>query len=433
MKKFIINNISSQDSSQFESFINISNQINQKILEDVNTIIEQVKSQKEEAIIALTNRFDKQNAKTINDLIIDKKTINSIDKSIDKSLKLSLNHAKKRITDFHKKQLPKDFSMIDKTATKLQNIWKPIENIGIYVPGGIASYPSSVLMSAIPAIVAGVKNITLFTPAPNNIINPAIIYCAKICNINTIYKIGGAQAIASMAFGTKNILKVDKIVGPGNDYVAYAKKILYGQVGIDMIAGPTDVTIITDNYSNPLWIAIDALSQLEHGVDSKAFIICDNEDFANQILTHIHAQAQKLSRYHIIEKSLKNSAIFIIKDINESYKISNLIAPEHLQISVKNPNKILNKITNAGAIFIGEYTPEAIGDYIAGPSHTLPTSGNARFSSGLSVYDFLKRISVISCSKKSFSYIQKSASIIAESESLTAHKLSIDIRNYKNL
>lgn len=434
MKKFLINhslnidNLKNIENHFWLSFITANHQFSSNIENDVNTIINQVLIDQDQALINLTNKFDHTNAQNIDDLIINNDQIQQSHLKISETLKNAIDQAYSRISSFHQNQLPKDNIYNDDSMTSLGNIWKPIDHVGVYVPGGTASYPSSVLMSSIPAIISGVKKISLFVPSPNSYVNPAILYCAKLCKINKIYQIGGAQAIAAMAYGTQTIAKVDKIVGPGNSYVNYAKKKLYGIVGIDMFAGPTDVTIICNSFAKPAWIAIDALSQLEHGVDSKAFIICDNENFADEIIANINLYLPKLSRQLIIKKSLENSAIFVIKNIEESAIITNLIAPEHLQICLDNPKNIVKKINNAGAIFVGNYTPEAIGDYIAGPSHTLPTSGNAKFSSGLSVYDFLKRISYISCTEQSFNKIRNYAATLAESEGLDAHKLSIDIR-----
>ncbi|MBM5782696.1 MAG: histidinol dehydrogenase, partial [Pelagibacterales bacterium] len=334
----------------------------------------------------------------------------------------------KRIKLYHTKQLPKDFTFTDSSGTKLGNLWRNIESIGIYVPGGSASYPSSVLMSAIPALVAKVQDISICVPSTSGKINDAVLYAAKICGIKKIYKIGGAQAIAALAYGTKTISKVNKIVGPGNAYVAYAKKIVYGEVGIDMIAGPTDITIIADKNNNPDWIAYDALSQLEHGHDSKAFLITDDTNFANEFCKSIKNISKTLQRKEIVKESIKNSAVFLVKDLSEAINLVNFIAPEHLEIATKNAERIYPKVNNAGAIFLGKYTPESIGDYIAGPSHTLPTSASAKFSSGLSVYDFMKRISLISCSESSFKKLSKDTAIMANCEGLEAHKLSITVR-----
>lgn len=434
MKKFLINHSLNQDSLNnpqnlpWQNFIANNHQFSANIENEVNNIINQVLSNQDQALINLTNKFDHTNAQNIADLIITNDQIQQSHLTLSDTLKSAIDQAYQRIYSFHQKQLPQDNIFEDECKTTLGNIWKAIDHVGVYVPGGTASYPSSLLMSVIPALVSGVKKISLFVPSPNSYVNPAILYCAKLCNINKIYQIGGAQAIAAMAYGTQTITKVDKIVGPGNSYVNYAKKRLYGIVGIDMIAGPTDVTIICDASANANWIAIDALSQLEHGVDSKAFIVCDDENFADEIVANIKKNLAQLSRHEIIKKSLENSAIFIIKNLEESSIIANLIAPEHLQICVDKPANIVKKINNAGAIFVGNYTPEAIGDYVAGPSHTLPTSGNARFSSGLSVYDFLKRISYIACSPQSFEKIRNCAATLAQSEGLDAHKLSIDIR-----
>lgn len=405
-------------------------------IQKVSDIIKAVENMGDEALINHTNLFDANNYQQSTDLLVSDDEIKMAYQQIDKDLLQALKKAYSRIYSYHKKQLPRDLSYRDKQGIKLGNEWRAIENIAIYVPGGNASYPSSVLMSAVPAIVAGVRNFTIFTPAKNNYINPAILVAADLCNIKKIYKVGGASAIAAATFGTQTIRKSDKIVGPGNSFVAMAKKLLFGRIGIDMIAGPTDLTIIAEPNTNPDlhidWLAIDALSQLEHGCDSKVFIIVDNHNYAIDIANAIDENSKKMSRKEIIKQSLDNSAIIVIDDIKNSHKIANFISPEHLQIITNNPQKIARKINNAGAIFLGAYSPEAIGDYIAGPSHTLPTDGNSRFSSGLSVFDFLKRISIIACNKKSFSRIADYAKIIAKSEGLDAHFSSISVRQKKN-
>ncbi len=425
--KIFLDEIWSEKSS-FYKFLSATQKPNFNIAKTVEGIIEEVKKNGDAALIYYSNKLDKTSFKKSEDLCISQKEILDSEKFVSKEVREALKMAYSRIESYHKKQLPKDFDFTDEAGVRLGNFWRAIDPIGIYVPGGTASYPSSVLMSAVPAIVAGVKEIVMCAPTSAGKINPAILFAAKICGIKKIYKIGGAQAIAALAYGTKKIEKVNKIVGPGNSYVATAKKILFGEVGIDMIAGPTDVTIIADKNNNPDWIAADALSQLEHGMDSKAFIITDDENFALKISAAIASLSQKLPRKKIIEQSLKNSAILVIKNLDDAAEIVNFIAPEHLEIATKNPQKFLPKIKNAGAIFLGNYTPEAIGDYIAGPSHTLPTSSSAKFSSGLSVFDFLKRISLISCDKKSFSKLAKATSVLAECEGLDAHKLSIEIR-----
>jgi len=417
------------EKSSFYSFVTKSQKANLSVEDDVKKIINTTKKNGDAALISFSNKFDKTNFKSAKDFCVSEKEIALAEKNLDPKIRAALQKAYLRIKAYHQKQLPKDFLFRDKEGVTLGNSWRSIESIGVYAPGGTASYPSSVLMSAVPALVAGVKNITLCAPSTAGKINPAILVAAKICGIKKIYKIGGAQAIAALAHGTKTISKVNKIVGPGNSYVATAKKILFGEVGIDMIAGPTDITIIADSkIANCDWIAADALSQLEHGVDSKAFIITDNQDFAFKISAAISVLSQNLSRQKIIEKSLENSAIFVIENLSDAAHIANFIAPEHLEIITKNPQNFAKKINNAGAIFMGNYAPESIGDYMAGPSHTLPTEATAKFASGLSVFDFLKRISLISCDKKSFNKLAQATSILAQCEGLDAHKLSVTIR-----
>jgi histidinol dehydrogenase len=434
MQIFFINdkispNLAKLEKKDFYKFITKSQDSDKNVTDIVNKISAEVKKNGDKSLIELSNKFDKTNFKKADDLLVKKSEIALAEKQLNKEVKDALKLAFTRIKAYHQKQLPQDFTFKDSIGVTLGNHWRSIEKVGIYVPGGTASYPSSVLMSAVPALVCGIKNIAICAPTSAGKINPAVLYAAKICGIKTIYKIGGAQAIAALTYGTKTVAKVNKIFGPGNSFVACAKKNLFGEVGIDMIAGPTDVTIIADKNTKASWIAADALSQLEHGADSKAFIITNDEKFAAQISSEILRLKATLPRKKIIDESLKHSAIFVIKNLDEAVHISNFIAPEHLQIATKNPEKLLAKIQNAGAIFLGNYTPESIGDYTAGPSHTLPTSASAKFSSGLSVFDFLKRISVISCDKNSFKKLAKATATLAECEGLEAHKLSITIRN----
>lgn len=417
------------EQEEFYQFLTQSQLSDSNVRSTVEAILNKVRISGDAALFEYSNRFDRTNFATSSDLLVSEKEIKASVGILDKRIQDALKKAYKRIKDYHVRQLPKDFNFTDKQGVELGNIWKTIQSVGVYVPGGTASYPSSVLMSAIPAIVAGVKEIVICAPTSAGKMNPAILFAAHLCGIKTIYKIGGAQAIAALTYGTNTVQKVNKIVGPGNSYVAAAKQMVFGEVGIDMIAGPTDLTIIADKSSNPSWVAADLLSQLEHGPDSKSFIITDNEKFADRVLAEISVLSRNLKREEIIEKSLKNSAIFVIKNLNDAPNIVNFIAPEHLEIATNNPKKLLPAIENAGAIFLGHYTPEAIGDYMAGPSHTLPTSSSAKFSSGLSVFDFLKRISLISCNKKSFMNLAEATSILADCEGLGAHKLSVDIRN----
>jgi histidinol dehydrogenase len=409
-------------------FINKQQQQNNKIAKLVTKIVSNIKKNQDQALLNYCWQFDGLQCQNTAELLIDQQQINDSQQKIDKSLKEAINLAYERIFSYHQKQMPNNLNFVDNIGVKLGNHWQPISNIGLYVPGGTASYPSSVLMSAIPALVAKVDEITMCMPVKNNEINQAVLYCAKLCGIKTIYKIGGAQAIAALAFGTQTIKKVDKIVGPGNAFVALAKKNVYGNVGIDSIAGPTDICIIADQTANPKWLAYDALSQLEHGSDSKAFLITDNKQIANDFVKYLAEITKTLERSEIIAKSSKNSAVFVVSNLHEATELANIIAPEHLEIATTDPEKILPCITNAGAIFLGHYTPEAIGDYIAGPSHTLPTFGSAKFASGLSVYDFLKRMSIIACNQESFEKLAHATEVFATAEKLQAHKLSISVR-----
>lgn len=395
----------------------------------VAKIIQDVRKDGDKAIIDLCNKFDGTNFKTAKDLLVSKAEFNQAKKNIDKKVVNALELAFERIHDYHKLQLPDNITGEDLHGNKLGNVWRTIQKVAIYVPGGTALYPSSVLMNAVPAIVAGCSDIVMTTPSSKGKLNDAVLVAAEICGIKTIYKTGGAAAIAALALGTKTINPVDKIVGPGNSFVAIAKRQLFGVVGIDMIAGPTDILVIADYDNNPDWIAADLLSQLEHGIDSRSILITDNESFAKAVEASIGKLTKKLSRAKIINESIKKSAIIIVKNLKEDgSQIANKIAPEHLEIATVKPEQILNKINNAGAVFLGKYSPEALGDYIAGPSHTLPTSGSARFSSGLSVFDFLKRMSIIEASEKGFKKLQNDAALLAEIEGLDAHKLSITIR-----
>lgn len=395
----------------------------------VSEIIKDVQNRGDQAIIKICNKFDGANFKNPKDLLVDEEEIENSINNIPRDLLSALKLAYDRIFSYHEKQIPDDFEYEDETGTILGNRWKAIESVAVYAPGGTAIYPSSILMSAVPAIVAGVQDIVALAPSQKGNVDNSVLAACQICGIKKIYKIGGAAAIAAAAFGTKTVQKTNKIVGPGNNFVALAKKQLFGVVGIDMIAGPTDILVICDKKVKSKWIAADLLSQLEHGIDSRAILITDDEEMADKIITNALKLAKTLSRKEIIEESLKNSYAIIVEDLDQdAAKISNNIAPEHLEIVTQNPEIIADQINNAGAIFLGEYTPEAIGDYIAGPSHTLPTMSSAKFSSGLSVFDFLKRISIMSCSQKAFLELEESASILAKTEGFEAHKLSCNIR-----
>jgi histidinol dehydrogenase len=395
----------------------------------VKTIVNDIKKNKDKALIKYEKKYSKINNISLAKIKFSnsekKKIINKLDKKTKKAIDLAFN----RIFNFHKKQKLLSFSYKDNLNNQLSYKSSPINKVGVYVPGGLASYPSSVLMNCIPAIVAGSKEIYIATPAMDNNYNPAVIYAAQKCKVKEIYKIGGAQAIAAMAHGTQTIKKVDKIVGPGNTYVALAKKIVFGDVGIDMIAGPSEVTIVADKFSNPEWIAADLIAQAEHDENAQSILLSDNIATIKKVNFYLVEQLKNLPKRNIAFKSLKNYGLAILVSNKKILvNIINLIAPEHLEIFLKKPNNILNKIENAGSIFLGEYSPEAIGDYLAGPNHVLPTSGSARFSSGLSVYDFLKRRSLIKMSKSGFERLSLSVINLAKYENLEGHANSIKIR-----
>ncbi len=395
----------------------------------VKKIILDVKKNKDQSLIKYEKKFNSVKKLSKNDLFFSKSEINKIVKRLDIKTKNSINLAFKRIYNFHKNQKFKDFKFLDNYKNLLHYRSIPIEKIGVYVPGGIANYPSSVLMNCIPALVAGVKKIYVTVPCIGKKINPGVIYAAKKCNVKEIYKLGGAQAIAAFAYGTKTINKVDKIVGPGNEYVALAKKEVFGEVGIDIFAGPSEVTIIADKYTNPDWIAADLIAQAEHDEMSQSILITDNKNLITSVKEALETQIKSLPKKRIAQKSLRKFGIVILaKNSNEISNITNKIAPEHLEILASNPKKYLKSINNAGSIFLGKYSPEAMGDYLAGPNHVLPTSGTAKFSSGLSAYDFLKRQSIIKISKSGIERLGSSVINLAEYENLQGHANSIKLR-----
>jgi histidinol dehydrogenase len=394
----------------------------------VKKIISNVKKNGDKAVIKYEKKFSKIKTGSAK-IIFSKKEINEISKKADKKIKQSIDLAFNRIKKFHGKQKFLPFSLKDKYKNELSYKYSPITKVGVYVPGGTASYPSTVLMNCIPAIVAGVKNIYLTTPSFGSKINPAIIYAAKKCGVKKIYKTGGAHSIAALAYGTKTFEKVDKIVGPGNTFVANAKKEVFGDVGIDMVAGPSEVTIVADKYANPNWIAADLIAQAEHDIFAQSILITNNKNLIKSVNRLIKEQLNKLPKKNIALKSLNNFGLAIYTSSKKNIiEIINTIAPEHLELYMKKNNEIIKKIKNAGSIFIGKFSPEAMGDYIAGPNHVLPTSGAAKFSSGLSVNDFLKRHSLIKISKKGIERLGPSVINLAQHENLEGHANSIKIR-----
>ena len=398
----------------------------------VKKILFDVKKYGDKAVIKYEKKFSKIKSSS-NNIKFSREEINKFSKKIDRELKKAIDIAYTRIKRFHLKQTFSTFKYKDKFNNELSYKYSPIERVGVYVPGGTASYPSTVLMNCIPALVAGVKNIYLTTPALGSSVNPAIIYAAKKCGVKEIYKTGGAHSIAALTYGTRTFKKVNKIVGPGNAFVASAKKEVFGDVGIDMVAGPSEVSIVADNYANPNWIASDLIAQAEHDIFAQSILITNSRNLIKSVNLSLRSQLINLPKKNIASKSLKNFGLAIyVKNKNKISDIINTIAPEHLEIIFKKGENIIKKIKNAGSIFIGKFSPEAMGDYLAGPNHVLPTSGSAKFSSGLSVNDFLKRHSLIKISKSGIERLGPSVINLAKHENLDGHANSIKLRLKKD-
>ena len=394
----------------------------------VNKIIQNVKKKGDKAVLNYEKKFSKIKTKS-NKVIFSSKEINKISKKTDLKIRKAIDLAFNRVKKFHSKQKFSSFMLKDKYKNQLSYKYSPIEKVGVYVPGGTASYPSTVLMNCIPALVAGVKNIYLTTPSLDSKINPAVVYAAKKCGVKKIYKTGGAHSIAALAYGTKKFEKVDKIVGPGNAFVACAKKEVFGDVGIDMVAGPSEVSVVADKNTDPELIAADLIAQAEHDVYAQSILITNNKNLIRLVNLSLKKQLMKLPKRKIASQSLKNFGIAIFADSRiKIIEIINIIAPEHLELCTDFNQEIIKGVKNAGSIFIGKFSPEAIGDYIAGPNHVLPTSGSARFSSGLSVNDFLKRHSVIKITKTGIERLGPSVINLAEHENLDGHANSVKLR-----
>ncbi len=395
----------------------------------VNEIIENVKANKNQAIFDYTLKFDKFQL-TEENIKVTREEIDEAYTLMDAKLVEVIKKAAENIRAFHMKQLRNSWFDAKEDGTILGMKITPIEKAGVYVPGGKAAYPSSVLMNVIPASVAGVKEIIMTTPpGKDGKVNPGTLVAADIAGVNTIYKVGGAQAIAAMAFGTETIPKVDKITGPGNIFVALAKKAVYGYVSIDSIAGPSEVLVLADETANPRYVAADLLSQAEHDELASAILITTSEELAQKVSEEVDKFTAVLSRKEIIEKSLENYGyILLAENMEQAIETTNEIASEHLEILTKNPFDVMTKIRNAGAIFLGEYSSEPLGDYFAGPNHILPTNGTAKFFSPVNVDDFIKKSSIISYSKEALEKLHKDIELFAESESLTAHANSIKVR-----
>jgi histidinol dehydrogenase len=394
----------------------------------VAAIIAKVRARGDAALIALTSRFDKF-VLTAETMAFSAAEIDAECAKVSADDRAALELAADRIRDYHMRQMPEDQRWTDAAGASLGWRWGPVSAAGLYVPGGQASYPSSVLMNAVPAKVAGVGRLVICCPTPGGIVNPLVLYAARLSGVDTVYRIGGAQAIAALAYGTETIRPVDKITGPGNAYVAAAKRRVFGRVGIDMIAGPSEILVIADKANDPDWIALDLLSQAEHDQTAQSILITDDESFGLAVAKAVDRRLETLERRAIAGASWRDyGAIITVRDLSEAAALSNRIAPEHLELCVADPEALATKTTHAGAIFLGAWTPEAIGDYVGGPNHVLPTARSARFSSGLSVMDFLKRTTIARMSPEALAAIGPAAERLARSESLEAHGLSVRAR-----
>ena len=396
---------------------------------DVAAIIAEVQSKGDDAVIAYTNKFDRLTLKGPEDLRIPQARLDAAAAQVPSETLEALKLAAERIEAFHARQMPQSMSFTDEAGVELGHRWSAVDAAGLYVPGGTAAYPSSVLMNAIPARVAGVERVVMVVPTPDGVENPLVLAAARLAGVTEVYRIGGAQAVAALAHGTDTIAPVDKIVGPGNAYVAAAKRQVFGTVGIDMIAGPSEILVVADGENDPAWIAADLLSQAEHDPIAQSILITNGQNFADNVCESIEHLLETLDRKEIASASWENyGAVIVTESLESAIPLINRIAPEHLELAVNDAETVAESVRHAGAIFMGRYTPEAIGDYVAGPSHVLPTSRTARFSGGLSVYNFIKKTSLIGCTEDSIQRIGKDASDLAKSEGLGAHKLSVDLR-----
>jgi histidinol dehydrogenase len=394
----------------------------------VAAIIDDVARRGDEALVDYTARFDRLTLGA-EQLRVPPREIAELAARAPEATVVALRVAAERIESFHRKQLPQAIDYVDSVGVRLGMVWRPLQSAGLYVPGGTASYPSSVLMNAIPAKVAGVGRLVMVVPAPDGVLNPLVMAAAQLAGISEIYRVGGAQAVAALAYGTATIAPVDKIVGPGNAYVAAAKRLVFGRVGIDMIAGPSEILVVADSGNDPGWIAADLLSQAEHDTAAQAILVTDDAGFAARVEAAVAGHLATLPRAAIARQSWEaNGAIIIVADWDEALAIVDRIAPEHLELALDGAEALAERVNHAGAIFLGRYAPEAIGDYIAGPNHVLPTARSARFASGLSVFDFLKRTTLVGCDAAGFAALAPAAITLAEAEGLDAHALSLAIR-----
>ena len=411
--------------AQFDALVNARREADADVSRDVAAIIARVKAEGDAAIADYTQRFDGHDLPW--QISLD--ACAAAYAALEDDLRSALDLAAERIRTYHAKQKPADSDSVDESGVRLGARWRAVEAAGVYVPGGRAAYPSSVLMNAIPARVAGVDRLVMVTPTPKGEMNPLVLAAAHIAGVDEVWRIGGAQAIAALAFGTDSIGRVDVITGPGNAWVAEAKRQLYGVVGIDMVAGPSEILVVADGQNNPAWIAADLLSQAEHDPTSQSILITDDAAFADAVAAEVEVQLSELASEATARASwAANGAIILVSDLIEAAPLIDALAPEHLELAVEDPEPLFNAVRHAGSIFLGRHTPEAVGDYVGGPNHVLPTGRRARFSSGLSVLDFMKRTSFLGCTPAAIQAIGPAAIALARAEGLPAHARSVQER-----
>lgn len=414
--------------AQFQALLTAKREDSPEVDDVVAEIIADVRARGDAAVLELTARFDRVSL-TRETMRMSPQDVATEAAKVAPEVRAALEVAAERIKVYHQRQMPQDDMWEDPTGARLGWRWTPVSAAGLYVPGGLASYPSSLLMNAIPAKVAGVGRLAMVVPTPDGVINPAVMAAAEIAGVDEIYRIGGAQAVAALAYGTETVAPVDKITGPGNAFVAAAKRRVFGRVGIDMIAGPSEILVIADGTNNPDWIALDLLSQAEHDESAQSILITDDAAFARAVAQAVAARLETLARKDIASAAWRDfGAVIVVPSLGDAVRLTDRIAPEHLEICVENPHALSDQITHAGAIFLGPWTPEAIGDYVGGPNHVLPTARSARFSSGLGVLDFLKRTTLAEMTADSLRAIGPAAVTLADAESLEAHGLSVAAR-----
>ncbi|WP_209011210.1 histidinol dehydrogenase [Labrenzia sp. PHM005] len=424
-----LSNTSADFETQFAALLAGKREASEDVDQIVRDILEDVRKRGDTAVLEYTAKFDRLNAKEMADLKVSAAQIDAAMAEVPQDTLDALQLAHDRIYAHHKRQLPVDDRYTDPIGVELGSRWTAVEAVGVYVPGGLASYPSSVLMNVVPAKVAGVERIVMVVPSPDDVLNPLVLAAAKISGVSEIYRIGGAQAVAALAFGTETIQPVAKIVGPGNAFVAAAKRRVFGTVGIDMIAGPSEVLVVADKDSNADWIAADLLAQAEHDPVAQSILITDSSELADRVADAVESQLKTLPREEVARASWQDfGAIILVDSLDNAMPLANRLAPEHLELAVADPDALLEKVRNAGAVFMGHHTPEAIGDYVGGSNHVLPTARSARFSSGLSVLEFVKRTSILKCNAENLRVLGPAAIALGEAEGLSAHARSVSIR-----